>query len=141
MKKLKDFLMSVLYPSCLYFTAICFVFAIIGTAAGALAVMPKLSDMALWFLFSFFMAYINKIFKTSLNSVLKVSIHFFGSLAAFILVFLVLNTAFNKTTGGVVVACVMFVLAYLLVLSVIMLVRSLTKKKKNEKSNYKNQFN
>lgn len=130
---------TTIYPACLYFTVCIFVTAIIAYLAEEKAMAANLSFMVLLFFFSLFIALINNIFKTKLNSVLKVLFHFIGVLISFVLLFIVF-TGYYKDGQKSFFIIICMVLVYVIVLSFIMVIKGRFSKKKNEKSNYKKQF-
>ena len=138
-KMLYKIFRSIVYPACFYFTICTFITSIIATLGNEKAMAANLSFVVMLFIFSLFMAAINKIFGTKLNAVLKIVIHFIGTLISFTLVFVVFS-GYYKNGQSTFFIIISMVFVYAVVLSIIMFIKSLFNKKKNKKADYKNQF-
>lgn len=132
-------LQSIIYPACFYFTVCIFVTSIIAFAGNEKAMAANLSFMVMLFIFSLFMAIINKILLTKLNSVLKILLHFLGTLLSFYLVFIVFSGYYKSGQKSFFIIICM-ILAYAVVLAVIMLIKHQINKKSNDKTKYEKQF-
>lgn len=129
----------IIYPTCLYFTVCIFITSIIASLAEEKAMAANLSFMVLLFFFSLAIALMNNIFKAKLNNVLKVLCHFIGVLISFVLLFVVFTGYYRDGQKSFfIIICMVFV--YVIVLSFIMFIKGNFNKKKNNKSDYKKQF-
>jgi len=138
-KFLQKILRSIIYPACVCFTICIFITSIIATAGNEKAMAANLNFMTLLFAFSLFMAVINKILDAKINIVLKIVCHFVGTFISFCLVFIIFS-GYYKNGQRTFIIIIFMVLAYAIIMSVIMYIKSLFAKDKNKKTDYKSQF-
>lgn len=137
--KFLQFFYTNLLKTCVYFTVSIFITTPVAVFTEYKEYAPNLIFITLLFLFSFFLALINNIFKTKLNDVLKILLHFFGILISFILVFIIFPGKY-KDNGFSIIIIIFFVFAYMIILALIIGIKGMINKRKNNKKDYKNQF-
>lgn len=140
LNKIKKFRDTVIYPSSLYFTIILFVFYIIGSSAASSNIKLTLKEISLLFSFSICLALCNIIFRINgMNMIIKIALHFTGTIFSFIILLVVMSGYFEKTSGGVLITIVVAVL-YAIIAAAILGIRALIKRAENEKSEYTSKF-
>lgn len=135
-----------LYSACVYFTIAEFVILAIATGyndlapkdGGTAGMFLSLGSSALIFLACFIIAAFNFVWNLKYSTSIKLIIHFFGTLAAWSVFFIIVPKAYDaaQLTARIFV----FVALYLIVALVVLIVNSLRKARKSEKLEYKDQF-
>ncbi len=141
------FMKKTVLNACFYFTLAEFAvlsFATVFLASesgGSTAVeFLNLGSTALLFLACFILSAFNFIWSLEYSTSVKVLVHFFGMLAAFALIFIVIPRAFDSATH-IISLVAMYTGIYLVVAFVVLVVGSIRKIRRSNKLEYKSQFN
>lgn len=136
---LKIILNNIIYPACAYFTIGMFITSAVSTIASQSNLAATLGFMGMLFLFCLVISLLNRLFKTKLPMAAKVGLHFLGTTAAFVVVFILFSEYYKKGSSAVFIT-VLFMLIYALILAVVMLIYSLRSKSENSNQEYDSQF-
>jgi len=136
-KKLRD---TFLYPACVYFTLILFFFYGFGSAVKGSDVFLSLRQIGLLFAFGLSLALCGLLFRVKgMNMIVKVTLHFTGTVFAFVVFLVLLSGYFENTSGGLIITLI-FCFLYFIAAGVLLGVRALKNRQRNEESRYQSQF-
>ncbi len=138
---------KILTDACVYFTAAeLFIIAIAElfrvndpVAGGGISVFLSLASALTILVACVIMSAMRLIFETDLAGVLQVVLHFFGSLIAYSLVFIVIPGAW-RDFGASFARVGIFLLLYFVILIISLIVKSLKQKRRSDDSEYESQF-
>ena len=139
MKKLKTLYEAFLCPLGLCFTFTILLFYAVGGVARGSGIALEAKQIWLILFFSALFSLSGLIFRTSLNMIVKVTLHFASTAFAFVFCLVFLSGYFEKTSGGLIISLI-YAMLYLVIALVVFGVRALIGKKKNEESGYDRQF-
>lgn len=130
-----------IYPACMYFSISIFAVSIVANDTSNSAWAPTISAMLWFWIFSLVMAALGNIFRTDkINMLFKVMLHYIGTIAAFILIFIVAVSNYDNAAGAMIISVVLTVV-YFFITSVVLLIRYAIKRAENKSERYKKQFN
>ena len=140
-------LRQVLYSACLYFTAAEFVLLTIAAiyqqtnpeAGGTAGMFLSLGSSALIFLACLLMSALNLVFRLDYSISVRMLIHFFGSLVAYAIVFIIIPGVLTDV-AQVIVRIIIFAAVYLIIAFIALIIASLRKNKRTESFEYESQF-
>ena len=138
---------KIIYNMCLYFTAAEFFILLISTAlseispgqGGTVSMFLSLGSSALLLLACFIISALNLIWKTRCKTPIKILVHFFGTLIAYAFIFIVIPGAYTNA-AQIFARLFVFAAIYLVIAFAVLVVSSIRKIRKSEKSEYKPQF-
>ncbi|MBE6565266.1 MAG: DUF3021 domain-containing protein [Ruminococcaceae bacterium] len=140
MEKLKKLRDALIYPACVYFTLILFFFYSFGAAVKGKDVVLTISQIGLLFAFGLSLALCGLLFRVQgMNIIIKVALHFTGTVFAFVVFLVLLSGYFANTSGGLIITLI-FCFLYVVVAAVILGIRAAVKRKENDDSRYQSQF-
>ncbi len=138
---MKKILNSIIYPTCTLFTVYVFLFLTIGSAGGTnsgFIAALTMNTVGMLLLLALSLSLLNCIFKLkSMNTVLKVTLHFIGFIASYGIIVWIFGSRLESFTPSM-------VLLFLLVLSILyflifflgMLIKNVLKSKASEEKAY-----
>lgn len=130
-----------IYPACMYFSISMFAVSIVANDTSNSAWAPTISAMLWFWIFSLVMAVLGNIFRTDkINMLFKVMLHYIGTIAAFLLIFIVAVSNYDNAAGAMIISVVLTVV-YFFITSVVLLIRYAIKRAENKSERYKKQFN
>lgn len=143
MKILEFILYRILYPTCLIFTCILFLFAGIA-ASGSGRLAPTLSSMGLFLAFAFFVSLCNLILRIpKWNILIRLLLHY-ASLMISVFLLLFLASSNTEKTRGMLAIGILITFGYLIFGAIYAAVSSRRQKKAEKKESpeqYRQQFN
>lgn len=126
--------------ACVIFTAIIFFFYLIGLIFFP-DMIPSLSTIGVFFIFSLALAFVNEIFFVKKFSfIVKCLLHFFATLAL-ILLSLAISGKFASSGFAILILSFVFAILYWIGASIAIIINGATKKKKNTEQKYDRMFN
>lgn len=130
-----------IYPACMYFSISIFAVSIVANDTSNSAWAPTISAMLWFWIFSLVMAVLGNIFRTDkINMLFKVMLHYIGTIAAFLLIFIVAVSNYDNAAGAMIISVVLTIV-YFFITSVVLLIRYMIKRAENKSERYKKQFN
>ena len=142
MKELKSILEHYIYPTCLIFTVLCFVFAVIAYSVDTEYDIPviELKGISLILLFSALFAASNRIFALKKSPLMaKVLMHFAAYLVNVIVVLMLFGGYFN-TGSSALILIVIFSLLYVIIAAPIIILYKVYTRDSEKNKSYKRQF-
>lgn len=142
MEKFKSFINFVIYPACLVFTVLCFIFSIIMNLSETELQIPiiDLPNLVQIFLFSLMFSLSGLLFRMKKWKIgLKTVLHFACFLTNISIVFFLVGKHYSSAKGAFVILLI-FGLIYIIVAAVVLTARYLLRKDENENKKYKRQF-
>lgn len=141
------FIKKTVLNACFYFTVAEFAILITATLLqklspedGTTAVMfLNLGSTSLIFLACIILSALNFIWRLDYSGVVKVLIHFFGMLAAYALIFIVIPQAFGDA-ARVISLIALYTGIYLVVGLIVLVINSIRKNRRSDKLEYEAQF-
>ncbi len=138
---------KVIYNACLYFTAAEFFILLVSTAfreispeqGGTVGMFLSLGSSALLLLACLIMSALNLIWKLKYKAAVKILLHFLGTLVAYSFIFIVIPGAYTNT-AQIFARLLVFAAIYLAIAFIVLVITSIKKIRKSEKSDYKPQF-
>lgn len=125
--------------SCVIFTLIILLFYVLGVALFP-KMIPSLTTIGVFFLFSIALAFINEIFfAPKLSLVVKCVIHFFATLALILISFAVTGK-FAQSGAVIIILSFIYAIMYWIGAAIALIVNGKGKKKKNTEKKYEKMF-
>ena len=130
-----------IYPACVYFSISIFVTTAVVYLAQSVSFAPTIKTQVFLWLFSAAMAALQNIFRLkAVNLFFRVLLHYIGTIALFVVVFIVLAGNQNNASGGFMLVILISVV-YLPAAVIVMIIRAALNKAGNKEKKYNSQFN
>ena len=138
---------KIIYNMCLYFTAAEFFVLLISAGfseispeqGGTVGMFLSLGSSALLLLACLVMSVLNLIWKTEYKKPIKILFHFLGTLVAYSFIFIVIPRAYTSAPQ-IFARLFVFAVIYLVIAFVVLVISSIKKIKKSERTEYEAQF-
>ncbi len=140
-KKFLSGFLSVLKNACIIFTVTVFAFYFMGSLMSNAQQTLTLSKMVLVFVFSLWFALCNLFLNfKNLNIIIRIALHFVSSTFGFYVIFLLIP-GYAENQAGAFALTIGFILLYVIVATLIGIVRKLTTKESQKDNEYKSIYN
>ncbi len=138
---------KIIYNMCLYFTAAEFFILLVSTAlseispeqGGTVGMFLSLGSSVLLLLACFIMSALNLIWRLEYKAPVKILLHFFGTLVAYSFIFIIIPGAYTRA-AQIFARLFVFAVLYLVIAFTVLVVSSIKKIRKSEKTEYEAQF-